>query len=144
MNELRTRVAAVVLAATLLGGVHVPTAVAQVASAEQIASLATQFGVTPDILSKFVNLGPDDLRGGLDIAKQVAAKGELGDRQCSREGAGGPRQRTGLEQDRGRLRRRCSQGRRCRHGCGRCVGCCKKAKKAVGSKGPSKAKAVGP
>ena len=43
----------------------------------QISKLAKQFGVSPDVLSKFGGMSVKDMQSGLGIAKQVSAKGGM-------------------------------------------------------------------
>ena len=42
-----------------------------------ITKIAKEFGVAPDILSKFKDMALPDMRNGLGIAKQVATRGDM-------------------------------------------------------------------
>ena len=50
---------------------------AQEVGAAVISKLAKDFDVSPDILSKFKEMALPDLQSGLDIAKQVATRGDM-------------------------------------------------------------------
>jgi hypothetical protein len=43
----------------------------------QITKLARQFNISPDILSKFTSMSLEDMKGGLDIAKNLSGMGGL-------------------------------------------------------------------
>lgn len=49
----------------------------QGAGSPQLTKLAKKFNVSPATLTKFADMNANDIKSGLDIAKQLSAKGEL-------------------------------------------------------------------